>query len=190
MCRQESLGVNRADQVGDPRDPPRPSPRGPKALPGLGRFLIPQPEGLWSHSPSPAEELLLLLCSAQSQEEVPSSQGGFWSTNGKGELRLSPAEENLRADPSGEHSTSQFRHELELWPGMLLKSPLQTKRPTKPFGLLGLLTQRSSKDTWTTQGAEPPPPRGTHDTQTTIQIFQNWVLVSPGHPRGVFGKGG
>lgn len=139
---------------------------------------------------------------AQSQEDVPSSQGAFRSvgisgnkTNEKRELRLSPPEENLLAEPSGEHSTSQFKQELGIWPGMHLKSPLQTKKPTKPFGLLGLLTRSRSNATWTTQGAEPPPPpRATdHATSTprslhAVQTCQTRVPVSPEHPAGLFGK--
>lgn len=123
-----------------------PSPRGPGRSVG-SEVSRSNPEGSWPHCPGPAEESVprLGVQPRQRQEEVPSSQGALGSvgisgngTNEKTELRLSPAEENLRADPSGEHSTSQFKQELELWPGMHLKSPLQTNKPTKPFGLLGL----------------------------------------------------
>lgn len=102
VCRQESLGVNHADQVGDPGAASA-LPRGP----GLGMSLIPQPEGSWPPSPGPAKDLLPCLAAQHGTEsgggsQLPLVSGNFRNTrNEQTELRLSPAEGNLQADPWG-----------------------------------------------------------------------------------------
>lgn len=73
-------------------------------------FLMPQPQGLWPHSPSPPKESF--PCLAVEHHERHRGRGRFpalLSDNFREQnTRAKRAAENLGAEPSGEHSTSQF----------------------------------------------------------------------------------
>lgn len=139
--RQESLGVNRAGQVGDPGTAPSPeSSLGCEMSPCSvlrGRGHVPQAQArLGSRAGCSAP--------AQGQEEAPSSQGAFWSlgisgdkTNEKGELRLSPAEENLRAEPSGEHPAFEQPSLSRSWSSGLGCTSNPSSRPKTQLSPLG-----------------------------------------------------